>query len=237
MSLTPVRIFPVSRLDLRIEAGGWPEAERHRAEIDAAFARLCEANPHLWNGRVILLRGYEVQDGVLSGTCIETDFAAFNWWRTRGLDDLGVKNIFGMVALEGADGGFVMGEMGDHTAGAGAVYFAGGTPDPGDVVDGVLDLRASALRELTEEVGLDAREGREAEGWDAVEHGIFFALFRRVVFPVPASALAERITAFLARETLPELKAVHVIAGEGDFSPAIVPYAAAYARWRLSGGA
>lgn len=234
MSLRQVRIFPISRLDLRVEAGGWPEAERHRPEIDAAFARMCDANPHLWNGRIILLRGYEMQGGVLSGTCIETDFAAFTWWRARGVDDLGVKNIFGMVALEGADGGFIMGEMGDHTAAAGAIYFAGGTPDPRDVADGVLNLRFSALRELREEVGLDAGEGQEEDGWDAVEDGIFFALFRRVKFPVPAHALAARITEFLGNEPLPELKAVHVIAGSGDFLPSITPYAAAYARWRLA---
>lgn len=103
MSLARPRIFRAARLDLRVEAGGWPEAERHRAEIDASFARMCEANPHLWNGRVILLRHYDVRDGVLAGVCLETDFAAFTWWRARGIDDLGARNIFGMVALEGSD--------------------------------------------------------------------------------------------------------------------------------------
>ncbi|WP_127089642.1 NUDIX hydrolase [Aquabacter cavernae] len=235
MSGSKFRIFQVSRLDLRVEAGGWPEAERHRAEIDAAFARMCAANPHLWNGRVILLRGYSVQDGMLVGTCFETDFAAFTWWRARGLDDLSARNFFGMVALEGGDGAFVMGEMGDHTASAGDVYFAGGTPDPRDVTDGVLDLRGSALRELTEEVGLDAGEGAEEEGWDVVEHGIFFALFRRVRFAEKAQDLAARITRFLASETQPELKAVRVIAGENDLGLPVVPYAAAYARWRFAG--
>lgn len=229
------RITTLSRLDLRVEAGGWPEIEPFRAEIDAAFAALSATNPHVFNGRVYLLRAFSIVEGVLSGTCFETDFAAFNWWRQRGLDDLGVKNIFAFAAVEGADGPFVMGVMGDHTASAGRIYFAGGTPDPDDVRDGRLDLRGSALREMTEETGLSPEGAEEGEGWDLLEHGLYFGLMRRLKFPGSAAALAQEARAFLARETLPELKDVHVIAGEADIRPEVVPFAAAYVRWRLAG--
>ena len=232
MSGFTTRITRLSRLDLRVEAGGWPEIVPHRAEIDAAFATLSAENPHVWNGPVYLLRSHEITGGVLTGTCIETDFAAFNWWRRRGRDDLGVKNIFAFAAVEGADGAFVMGVMGDHTAAAGRIYFAGGTPDPQDVHEGRLDLRGSAMREMREETGLSADGAQEGEGWDLVEHGFYFGLMRRLRFPAAGAVLAAQARAFLARETLPELKAIHVLASDADITPEVVPFAADYVRWR-----
>lgn len=229
------RITTLDRLDLRVEAGGWPEIEPFRAEIDAAFAALSAENPHVFNGRVYLLRHHAIADGVLAGTCFETDFAAFNWWRRRGIDDLGVKNIFAFAAVEGADGTFVMGVMGDHTASAGRIYFAGGTPDPQDVRAGRLDLRGSAMREMTEETGLSADGAREGEGWDLVEHGLYFGLMRRLRFPVTGAVLAQQARAFLARERLPELKAIHVLESDTDLTPDVVPFAADYVRWRWAG--
>ncbi|MEW6256283.1 MAG: NUDIX hydrolase [Pseudomonadota bacterium] len=236
MSAGATRIRRLSRLDLAVGAGGWPEVAPFRPEIDAAFAALTATNPHIWNGRILLLRDHEIRERTLHGACIETDFAAFNWWRKRGRDDLGVKNIFGFAAVEGADGAFLMGVMGDHTASPGRIYFAGGTPEPQDVVDDRLDLRGSAVREMREEIGLSEDRADEADGWDLVEHGLYFGLMRRMRFSRPAAALAAEARAFLAREVMPELKDVHIIASEQDIVSAVVPFAADYVRWRWAEG-
>ena len=145
-----IPIIPLTRLDLRFEPGAWPFAVERRAEIDAHFAKLRAEKPEMWNGRVLLLRRGEIADGVLAGAYLETDFASFIAWRDWGFPDTTIRNCFPMAALRSADGAFLLGEMGPHTATAGQIYFPAGTPDPNDIVGETVDL----------ERGVIARAGR-----------------------------------------------------------------------------
>ena len=49
--------------------------------------------------------------GQLSTSYFQTDLASFLVWRDRGFSDKNVFNGFGMSALLGNDGAFVLGEM------------------------------------------------------------------------------------------------------------------------------
>ncbi|MFG1345464.1 NUDIX hydrolase [Xanthobacter autotrophicus DSM 431] len=228
------RIAPVHRLNFRAEPGGWPELAPRQEEVEAHFARRAADNPHLWNGPILLLRDHAFADGALSGAFRQTDFAAFTWWRDHGWRDLGMVNAFALAAIEGADGGFVLGVMGPHTASAGRAYFPGGTPDPSDITaDGRVDLHASMLRELKEETGLSAADIAHDAGFTGLFDGPRVALLGRLVFDAPADALAARIRAFLASEAQPELADVAVVHSEADITPAMAPFAVDYmrARW------
>ena len=97
---------------------------------------------------------------VLRGDYFETDFADFLAWRDFGFPGESVCNGFSMAALQGSDGAFLLGEMAAHTANAGAIYFAAGTPDRQDVFGERVDLAASVTRELEEETGVSAAEIR-----------------------------------------------------------------------------
>lgn len=227
------RIAPVHRLDFRAEPGGWPQMEPHRAAIAAHFARRAADNPHLWNGPVLLLKDYAFREGVLSGAFRQSDFATFTWWRDTGWRDFGLVNAFALAAIEGADGGFVLGVMAAHTASAGRTYFPGGTPDPDDITpDGRVDMHGSMLRELAEETGLSAADIAADSGFTALFDGPRVALMGRLLFDAPAEALARRIRAFLATEDRPELADVAVVRSEADITPQMAPFAVDYMRWR-----
>lgn len=228
------RVAPVLSLCLTLEPGGWPEADARRAEIEATFARRQAANPHLWNGDILMLRGYRFADGRLEGRVRRTDFASFLWWREQGWPTtLGMVNVFAQAALEGADGAFLMGVMGAHTASPGRIYFPGGTPDPSDLTaDGRLDLDASLWRELSEETGLGPADVAHDAGFTAVFDGPRLALLRRLVLREPAEAAARRIHAFLAADALPELAGMAIVRNVRDISPQMVPFAVAYMRHR-----
>src|SRR5436190_366389 len=195
----------VQALDLTVSNAPWPFADERRSEIVAHIAKAREAMPELSNGRVLLCRNPRFDGPTYRADYFETDFASFLAWRDWGFPDRSVFNSFVAGALRAADGAFVLGRMGAHTANAGRVYFPAGTPDLDDIVGGSVDLAASVLRETEEEVGLKPADYHVAGGWTIVETGQVVACFRLLTSPLVASALQQRIEVFLASEILPEL--------------------------------
>ena len=122
----PLVIHRVTQLDLKCGAWTWPFAVERRADIDAHFAHQQAEKPKLWNGRVLLGRNPVFSGDRFSADYFETDFASFLAWRDWGFPDNSVFNGFGMGALRGSDGAFVLGEMAAHTANAGRIYFPSG---------------------------------------------------------------------------------------------------------------
>jgi hypothetical protein len=211
--------FPVVRLtraELRFAPRPWPFAQARRAEIDAHFATLSRGNPHAFNGRVLMLHTFAIEDAVLRGAYFETDFASFIAWRDWAWPDMSVRNCFGQAALRAADGAFVLGVMAAHTMNAGRVYFPSGTPDLEDVVGDRVDLDGSVLRELAEETGLTAADVSLDPGWHAVLAGPRLAMLKPVRSPLCADELRARILAHTAGEAHPELADVRIARGPSD---------------------
>ena len=231
--MNDIPIIPVRQLDLRFEPAAWPFALERRQEIDAHFAQLRVERPEMWNGRVLLMRRGEIVDGVLSGAYLETDFASFIAWRDWGFPDKSVRNCFAMAALRSSDGAFLLGIMGNHTATAGQIYFAAGTPDPNDVAGEAVDLERGVMRELTEETGLGLADVEPQDGWHLTPLGQRIALMKIVQARQDAETLRARITSFIASEREPELAGVHVVRGANDLNPKMPPYVAAFLADRL----
>jgi len=213
------RVAALARLELRYEPRPWRFAEARRADIDAYFAEQQRRKPAMWNGRVLLLHEWELNDGLMRGAFLETDFASYIAWRDWGFPDAGVTNCFAQGALRAADGAFLLGVMGAHTAGAGSIYFPSGTPDPKDVTDGMVDLDGSVLRELAEETGLTAHDVVVAPGWHAVLVGRRIALMKLLQAAEGADALRAKILRHLASEEDPELADIRIVRGPADLDP------------------
>ncbi len=221
-------VVPLDRLDVAFEPWSWPFARERRAEIDAHFARRIALSAQIWNGRVLLARDYHIAGAVLTGTCFETDFASFLAWRDWDFPDRHVVNCFAMGALRSADGAFLLGVMGAHTANAGRIYFPAGTPDPNDIVDGRLNFAGSVAREVAEETGLTPADYTASPGWHAVPAGVRLALIRLLTAPAPALELQRKVRDHIARERIPELADLRVVRGPADFDPMMPAFVTAY---------
>ena len=220
-------IHRVRTLDLGFKPWRWPFADERRAEIEAHFA-IKQREKAIWNGRILLGRDPVFTAERFSASYFDADFASFLAWRDWGFPDPTVINGFGMGALRCADGVFVLGEMGQHTANAGRVYFPSGTPDLDDISGCAVDIPGSVAREVEEETGLTAADYQADGHWYCVVSGAAIAIIRILEVAVSGEALRARIEANLARQTSPELSAIHLVRQTSDLTTAMPRFVTAF---------
>src|SRR5882762_4393066 len=226
-------IHRITQLDLSVQPWSWRFAEQRRADIDAHFAIEQREKPRIWNGRILLGRDPDFTEGSFSAQYFEADFASFLAWRDWGFPDKDVFNGFGMGALRCSDGAFVLGEMGQHTANAGRIYFPSGTPDLDDVRNGAVDIAGSVARETEEETGLLPSDYRANGHWDCIDTGPSIAMIRLLHVDMPGEALRARIEANLAGQPSPELCAIHLVRGTRDLTDAMPSFVTAFIEAQL----
>jgi 8-oxo-dGTP pyrophosphatase MutT (NUDIX family) len=232
--MTPPVIHRVTTLELNVEPWRWRFADERRADIDAHFAIKAREKP-IWNGRVLLGRDPVFSAERFSASYFEADFASFLAWRDWGFPDASVFNGFGMGALRGSDGAFILGEMGQHTSNAGRIYFPSGTPDLDDISDGAVDISGSVTREVEEETGLTAADYRAGPHWDCVVSGAAIAMIRILHVDLTGEALRARIEANLVRQQQPELAAIRLVREAGDFTASMPRFVTAFIEAQMSG--
>jgi 8-oxo-dGTP pyrophosphatase MutT (NUDIX family) len=209
-------IVALERVGIAVVPWRWEFAYARADDIARHFAARQRERPALWNGRVLLLHRFAVENGVLRGSSFETDYASFLAWRDWGFPDAGVFNVFAAAALQAADGAYLVGRMASFTSAAGQWLFPCGTPDPEDINAGMLDLAGSARRELFEETGLDIGTMQAEAGWILVRDGGFVALIKHVTASESAEDLRTRIVRYLAGEPQPEFSEIRILRGIAD---------------------
>jgi 8-oxo-dGTP pyrophosphatase MutT (NUDIX family) len=224
-----IQIIELDRAEVAVASWRWEFAHARRDEIDRHFAARRREQPALWNGRVLLLNHYAIEQRVLRGASFETDYASFLAWREWDCCDAGVFNIFSATALRSADGAYLVGRMAPSTSIAGQWLFPCGTPDPKDIdAAGMLDLAGSAGRELSEETGLDIGALKAVPGWTLVRDGGFIGLMKRLVADESAETLRARILRHLANEAQPEFSDIRFLRSPADFEEAMPRFLTTY---------
>jgi 8-oxo-dGTP pyrophosphatase MutT (NUDIX family) len=231
-----VSLHRADRLELAFEPKPWAFALERQAEIAATFAALQRAKPALYNGRVLLLHRHALEDGVLRGAFLETDYASFSAWIKWRWPDRGMHDCYGAAAMLSADGAFLLGEMGPHTFNTGQIYFPCGTPGPEDIADGKVDLDFSLRRELAEETGLAAADFIAEPGWTIAVDGAQIVAIKVLRSPLDAETLRGRICGWLQRQRQPELSDIRIVRGPADFHPNMRRFITAFLARRFGGG-
>ena len=223
-------VIRIETLDLSLAPYDWAFAREHRAEIAAHFEAARREKPALWNGRILLMHKREFAGTTLRGQYFETDFANFMTWRDFCFPASPVANCFALGVLQGSDGGYVLGVMGDHTMNAGKVYFPGGTPDPSDVFGTRVDLDASVRREVQEETGLAPSCFDIDPGWHCVPGDALIALLKPMRASETADQLRERIMDHIASEQEPELSGAAIVRSLTDLNVKMPAFVQAFFR-------
>ncbi|WP_046867871.1 hypothetical protein [Microvirga massiliensis] len=219
-----VQIVRAGRIAATCEPRTWRWAQENAATVASHWQELKRERPQLFDGRVLLLSAFELAGDEATARYFPTDFSRFLAWRDLDYPDRTVGNGFAMGALQGSDGAYVCGVMGDHTANAGRIYFPSGTPDLSDVTeDDRVDLAGSVLRELKEETDLPPESYRVADHWIVVRQWPAIAFLRPILFDEPAEDVAERIRAAIARQRNPELSNAQVVRSLDDVDTRKMP--------------
>lgn len=228
-SVPKAEVVTLDDAEIRLEPWHWRFAQDRRDEIERHFVDMQSERAGVWNGRVLFLNHYTIENRGLRGTCFETDYASMCAWRDWQFPDPTVFNVFAVGAVRTADGAYLLGEMASDTASAGQIYFPCGTPEPADLdAHGVLDLAGNLTRELKEETGLDAAELIADPGWSLVRDRGYLAIVKQLNSGQSAEALRERIMRYIAAQSRHELVDIHIVRGPMDLNPRMPRFVTAF---------
>jgi 8-oxo-dGTP pyrophosphatase MutT (NUDIX family) len=230
-SLNAALPIPITSLDLKIDPGSWAFADIEKTRIREYWRKLADEKPRIWNGNVLICSRIGIENNVLSGKFIRTDYASFVAWRDWGWPDRSVSNCFGSAAVLTSDGALLYGRMGNHTINSGKLYPPGGSLEMRDVrADGQVDVVGSLTRELEEETGLKASDADKGELL-AIFDGQRLSVAQVFRFAASAEVLADQVRRYLASAHDDELSDIEIIRSTSQIDSAIPPYAVALARY------
>lgn len=225
-------IVPVRSAAVRLDPGPHPFERDNAAAIDENWRVETEANPALFDGKVVLLSSLTYADGRLEGLCNIVRFATFMLWRkTRPLGS--AEHAYAHAMPVTSDNALILIRMAGHTVNAGRAYFAAGSFEPQDFRDGMADIDFNMLREVGEETGMDLTGCERDPSYHLRSSEGASVIFRRYYLDEPAEAVAERIRAFVAAEEEPEIEGPVIVRGPSDLPADMAQHIPAMIEWHF----
>lgn len=227
-------ILPVDMIDVRLDPGPHPFESANEQAIERNWLAEKAANPALFDGTVVLLSKLAYAGGRLEGRCHAIRFATFMLWR-RSQAVANAEHAYAHAVLVSRDNALVAIRMGRHTVNAGSVYFAAGSFEPGDFVDGVADVDFNMIREVGEETGLDIGHVRRGRRYHALSTASGTTIFRRYFLDADADEVAAGIRAFVAADPDPEIEGPVIIRSKDDRPEGLKGHMPPIIAWHFSG--
>lgn len=232
-NLPPNMILPVDEIDVRLDPTPHPFERDNADAIAAGWKEYSAANPALFDGTMVLLSALTYDDGRLRGVSHAVRYSTFLHWR-RHSDTPDAHHAFAHAMPVSGDGAVVAIRMAPHTLNAGKVYFAAGSFEPEDFVDGQVDMHRNMAREVAEETGLDLDGAQAEQRHHLISTPGGVVIFRRYRFAETAGELTERIHAHIAADPDPEISEPVVIRDAAERPEGLMPYMPALIDWHFS---
>ncbi len=230
-----LRTERIQTVDLRLRQRKWNFADAQREEISARWAARVKANPSLWNGRILISHDVRIEQGCLSASLSETDYASFVVWRDMDWPDRSAFNIFGMGVVVSSDGALVFGEMAQNTVNPGKIYPPGGSLEPRDVnADGAVEIDRSVQHEILEEIGIDVSRDLRGERF-AVIDGQRICVVQSCLHALSFAEISVKFERHQLTQDMPELVRLVPLWRTADLTDAMPEWAKACARLFMRG--
>jgi 8-oxo-dGTP pyrophosphatase MutT (NUDIX family) len=225
-------IFPVRSLNLPVITGEHPWVTENRPGIAENWAAEIGRNPALYDGQMVFQRQLSLIDGNIAGEAQMIGFSAFLHWR-RQEPRHGGFHLFGIPVLFSSDGALIAIRMSQKTANPGRVYFAAGSMDADDVIDGRCDVDFNMQREVMEETGLDLRKARVDPNYFGIHDARAVTIFRIFRFDLTEREMLNRIAAHIATDPDPEISNAVAIRSADPSAHDYAPFMPPLLAWLL----
>jgi len=206
----PINPVRVEAVDLRLTDGPHPVFTANRQAIEENWQAESAANPHLFNGDMVLQRQLTFDNGTIRGLAHVIPYSTLLWWRKQP-EPAGAFHLFGFAVLVSADGAIVAIRMSERTANPGLVYCAAGSLDLSDVKEGKIDLSGNMRREVREETGLDLDYAEADPDFYASHARNRIVVFRFYRFSLTADEMVARIESHMPHDAEQEIDAAVII--------------------------
>ena len=223
------RVERVDECDLISIASAWAFADKNRDRIESHWHQRCTANPGFFNGTVHLLREHGIAGAVFKAKLARMPFKDFLYWKDSGYPDDSVSDVFGSALLRSLEGHVILGRQREGNLNAGLAYLPGGFIDERDIgAGGRVDIAASVLRELGEEIGIGNGLARQQPGFFITFAGRLVSIGVEFRSHLPAAQIVEGFERHISNDSGSELASVEIVRQRADLDRLPVPdYAAA----------
>jgi hypothetical protein len=220
----PEGVTKLSSCSLRLGRAGWAFADRNAETINACWAKTKQSNPSYFNGVIHLVDEVAISGGALEALLLRTDFKSYLYWREQGFPPADVLDGFGSALIRSAEGHIMLGRQRLGNVNGGLTYCPAGFIDEQDVDDaGFIDIEQSALREATEEIGIEPGVLVREEGFYLTRSGPQLSIAVPFRAQMPTADFLRCAERHIARSDHSELEAIVPIAGPRDIEGLSMP--------------
>ena len=126
-----------------------------KKKIDLFWQDAVNSNPNIWDGDVVFVSNFEINDNEIIITCQKSNFSHYLYCERIGMDNqYTCSNLAGGCILETSDGYYVVGEMAANTSYPYCLQLPGGNIDNVDIKNGTIDIYSTITRECEEELNI-----------------------------------------------------------------------------------
>lgn len=220
----PDGVTKLSSCELHVRSARWAFADENTKDIDAHWADAKRTHPNYFNGVVYLVDDVSLSNGALQASLLRTDFKSYLYWRHADFPETGVLDGFGSALIRTQDGHIMLGRQRMGNVNGGQVYAPAGFIDEQDVdAEGIIHIDRSALREATEETGIDPSALTKDDGFYLTRSGPQFSIAVPLRVSMTAAEFVRRAGQHIAASPNSELDAIVPVAGPSDIENLPMP--------------
>ena len=151
-----IHIINQKRITIKLLDGKIILPEDLSKKIIKNFDELKQSGLNIWNGEVICVSNYKINDDSVSIICKKTDYAHYLYEERIGCPlEFRCMNLCGGCLFETIDGYYIIAELNDNTSYPNVLQLIGGTISNKDMINDNIDIMKTIIREVKEEININ----------------------------------------------------------------------------------